>query len=427
MPMPLTPNLALRRAIKESGYTQTELADAINDAHEKFYGVPGRCTDRYIRQLLSGQVAWPHDTTRLPLEAVLGLPATELGFQSPHSAPPGVTVRTSAPPTHDQEPPVQRRNLGKIVLSFGTLLTLPVLPGAGRLGMSEVTRIRAAETRLLQLDDRHGSARLASAAARYIEHAEHSMRHCTYGSRVQSELHRTLGEMCATAGWFAYDSQQHEEARRHWRTALQYALLAKSPELQARVWACMSRQAVDLGHGAEAVAIARTALDSTRGRRESRLSALLHTRVALGHSVAGERGRSAQSLHRAEQEFDRVSEHPPQWLAFCGSDELAGQAALCAYNLGDYACATQKGREELDLVGGFRRNEFAGTVGLALSLHADGEDDEALAVGHRALDMLPEVRSQRWVDHLDQFRRSIQARGPAGAAEFADRYRKAMA
>lgn len=424
--MPLHPNQALQQAIEKSGYTQDDLAEAINEEHEKLYGSPGRCSDRQVRRLLTGEVAWPRDATRLPLEAVLGRRAVELGFRSPpQAALRGRTVRAPAPV--DEELPVRRR---RFVLSAGTLVALPVLPEAGRIDMSDIARIRGAEARLVQLDDRHGSAELAGVAGRYVAHVEHTMRHCSYGSRVQTALHQALGEMCAQAGWLAYDSQQHEQARRHWRGALQYARLAKSSDLEARVWSCMSRQAVDLGHGSEAVAIARTALDATRGRREPRLSALLHTRVALGHSVTGQRGRCGQSLHRAEQELDRASPQPPPWLAFCGPAELTGQAALCHYNLGDFTDALQADREARTLmgVGEFRRNAFATHVSLARNALAAGEPEEALAAGHRALDLLPEVRSPRWTAHLRGFGRSLGQRGSSPVtAEFLERYRKVAA
>lgn len=318
----------------------------------------------------------------------------------------------------------------RFVLSAGALMALPVLPEAGRIDMSDIARIRDAEARLVQLDGRHGSAELAGVAGRYVEHIEHAMRHCRYGSRVQTALHQALGEMCEEAGWLAYDSQQHDQARRHWRGALQHARLAKSSDLEARVWAGMSRQAVDLGHGAEAVAIARAALDATRGRREPRLSALLHTRVALGHSIVGQRGRCGQSLHRAEQELDRASPEPPPWLAFCGPAELTGQAALCHYNLGDFTDALQAGREAQTLSGAgeFRRNAFATHVILARNALAAGEPEEALAAGHRALDLLPQVRSPRWTAHLHQFGRSLgQGWSSSMTAEFTERYRQVTA
>ncbi|KPI08944.1 hypothetical protein OK074_3468 [Actinobacteria bacterium OK074] len=314
----------------------------------------------------------------------------------------------------------------KFIVGFGSLIALPPLPESGRLGLSDIVRIREAEAHLVQLDSQHGSAQLADIAGRYIEHVEHTMRHCTYGGRVQTQLHQALGEICEEAGWLAYDSGRHDQARSRWDTALRYALLARNPMLQARVWASLSRQAVDLGHGAEAVAIARAALDATRGRRDPRLSALLHSRVALGHSAERESGRCAQSLHRAEQEFDRASGQAPAWLAFCGPDELAAQTALCFFNLGDYARAAEADRDALALMetDEFRRNAFATHVSMARNLLAAGEADGALESGHDALGLLREVRSARWSAHLAQFRDDVLDRAPRKAEGFADRYQE---
>lgn len=313
----------------------------------------------------------------------------------------------------------------KFLLNAGTVIALPALPASGRIGMSDVARIQGAEARLVQLDTAHGGAGFVIIASRYVEHIEHTIRHCTYGSRVQTALYRTAGEISATAGWLAYDSQKHQEARGHWRTALQYARLGKAPELEARIWSSMARHAVDLGHGAEAVGMARAALDSTRGRRDPRLSALLHARVALGHAAGGQSGRCAQSLHRAEQELDRASEAPPAWLAFCGPDELASQNAMCNHYLGDHARAAQAAHDAVSRTSPseFRRNSFSRRVSLARSTFAAGNADEALAAGHSALDLLPEVRSQRWAHELAQFQRDVQTHRPTGAADFTERFR----
>ncbi|MFE1957238.1 hypothetical protein [Streptomyces sp. NPDC059479] len=139
--------------------------------------------------------------------------------------------------------------------------------------------------RLHQFDDLHGGAELSPAAAHYIDHVESAVRRCTYGDRVQTGLYKALGEVATSAGWFAFDDGQQKTARHWWDTGLRYALLARDKRLQARIWSSMSHQACVLGHGGEAVAIARAALAETRGRRDGQLSALLHTRVARGYSV----------------------------------------------------------------------------------------------------------------------------------------------
>lgn len=421
MPMSLQPNEALSRAIKYSGYTQSGLADAVNDAHEVLYGRHGGCSDRHIRRLLRGEVTWPQDPTRLSLQAVLGLTATELGFRPPHVATRRVTVRRADLP-QDQDSSVYRR---KFVLNVGTLVALPALPASGRIGVGDVERIHGAEARLVQLDGEHGGARLVSIASRYVGHLEHAIRHCTYGSRVQTALYRAVGEISAETGWLAYDSQKHQEAREHWRTALQYARLGRATELEARIWSNMARQAVDLGHGAEAVAIGRAALDTTRGRRDPRLSALLHSRVALGHAATGQPGRCAQSLHRAEQELDRASDEPPAWLAFCGPDEIVAQTAMCFSSLGDHARAAQAAYDAVarTSTNEYRRNSFATRVSLARSTFAAGDADEALAAGHSALDLLPGVHSQRWAQELDRFQSDVRRHRPAGSTDFVERYR----
>lgn len=423
MPDSLRPNLTLRRLMGEYGFTREGLAEAVNDATLRLTDVPGKCTARLVGLWLRGDVTWPREHSRVPLEAVFGCSAIDLGFRPPLSSAARATVRRSVRRPYG-EPPVQRR---KFVLGFGSLLALPPLPESGRLGMSDVTRIRQAEVRLGRLDHQQGGGQLAAIASRYIEHAESAVRDCTCASRVRNELNRALGEMHARAGWLAYDARQGKQARYHFDSGLRYALLARDPMLQARIWANISRQAADSGHGGEAVAIARAALDATRNHRNPRLSAVLHARVALGHSVEGDGGRAGQSLHRAEQQLDHASNDDPAWLRFCGPDELAGLAALCYYNLGDYKAAAHHDRNSLTLTDHdeFKRNDFAGHVNLARSLLAAGEVDGALASGNNALHLLPDVRSPRWTAHLSAFQNTAARVAPRETREFTERYRAA--
>ncbi|MDT0444152.1 tetratricopeptide repeat protein [Streptomyces johnsoniae] len=419
----LQPNHTLRQLVVDGGYTHEGLAESVNDATERLTGRRGSASARVVRRWLSGEVAWPRAHSRRALEEVFGWPAEKLGFRAPsrgHSMP-GVTVGAPDPP---QEPPVHRR---QFVLGLtGSLLPLPALPMAGRLGVADVERVRAAATKLHQLDDQYGGGTLADIAAQYIEYVEQAARRCTYGDRVQTGLYRALGEVATTAGWLNFDAGRQRTARRWWDTALRYALLASDKQLQTRIWSSMSHQASELGHGGEAVMIARAALDATRGRRESRLSALLHTRVARGHSVQGDRGPCARSLLQAEQAHDRGPAMAPQrWLAFFNPGEISGAAALCHRDLRQYPAAVKAARRSLAVLQetSLQRNKLAAHVRLGRILAAAGELDEALAAGNNALAVLPGVRSPRIEDRLRQLGDDLLGRGPAGAAEFFDRYR----
>lgn len=418
MPTHRPANGTLRELMAQRRLTREALAEEICDMALRMSGEPVSCSARQVGRWLSGEVAWPWGRYRVLLEAVFGRPACELGFVPPPGAE-AAMVRSSAS-ARPEEPPVLRR---QFILGLGTVLALPSLPTSGRLGLSDVDSIQAASVQLHALDDQHGGAELAAVAGRYVEHVETAARACTYGSTVQTRLHASIGELAASAGWFAFDGGQQDTARRWWDMGIRYAVLAGDTILQARIWSYMARQACDLGHGGEAVAIARVALDSTRNRREPRLSALLHARVALGHSLTGERGRAGQSLHRAEQVLDRAPAAAMPWLAFCGPAEIAGQAALCDYNLGRFGDAADRDVDAAGLLpGGFGRNSFAIQVSLARNQFAAGHADAALAAGERALDLLPGMGSPRWGTHLQQFVYDVQARGPAGAAGFAERY-----
>ncbi|WP_405794551.1 hypothetical protein [Streptomyces sp. NBC_01506] len=419
------PNRALRRLMSEYGFTREGLADEVSDTAEEIFGAPGRCSARLVAHWTSGKVTWPRERSRLPLEAIFGRPATELGFTPPVTDTARVTVRgTAQPPSQDS--PVHRR---KFLLNLtGTLLALPTLPEAGRLGMAEVERVRSVATRLHRLDDLHGGAELSKAAAHYIDHVEQAARRCTYGDRVQTGLYKALGEVATSAGWFAFDDGQQKAARHWWDTGLRYALLARDKRLQARIWSSMSHQACVLGHGGEAVDIARVALAETRGRRDGQLSSLLHTRVARGHAVQGQGGRCGRSMLRAEQEFERQPEEPQQWLRFFNTGEISGTAALCFIDLGQPAKAVDAARDALAVVQStpLRRNELAAHVRLGRSLAAAGELDAALASGENALTLLHKVSSPRINEGLRRLRNDLLDRAPTGAADFSTRY-EAMA
>ncbi|NUS17014.1 MAG: hypothetical protein HOY69_37405 [Streptomyces sp.] len=418
-----SPNLVLREQMLARGLTREQVADEVCTASLKLTGEIISCTDRTVGRWLSGAVTWPWPRYRRPLEAVFNLPITDLGF----IPPPGYVGAM----VHDIKPssspgsPVLRRNF---VIGFGTVLALPVLPVKGRLGLSDIDAIQAASARLHALDDRHGGVELADVAAKYVEHIETAARSCTYGSSVQKRLHSSIGDLAASAGWFAFDGDMQDSARRWWDMALKYALLAGDTNLQARVWSYMARQAAHLGHGGEAVAIARVALDSSRHRRDARLSALLHSRVALGHSLTGERVRAGQSLHRADRELDRATADTVPWLEFCGPAELAGQAALVDYNLGAYGTAVARDEEACAVMpAAFGRNSYATQVSLARNHLAAGDADAALVAGHRAVDLMGGgVKSPRWGRHLSQFAHDVQQGSPPGAVEFADRYREVV-
>lgn len=170
--------------------------------------------------------------------------------------------------------------------------------------------------------------------------------------------------------------------------------------------------------------MARRALESTRTGRDPRLSALLHSRLALGHACQGEAGRAGRALVLAEKAFDRAAGEPSAWLAFCGPAEILTQASLSHHQLGHLDQAERLQRQALALLPlTLRRNRFTETVHLASCQLDARRVPEAAASGDEALDLLPAVRSVLWVGKLAELRRNLDPyRHDAHVSRFAERF-----
>ncbi|WP_035799835.1 tetratricopeptide repeat protein [Kitasatospora mediocidica] len=425
-----TPNLPLRALMTEHGLKASELAAAVNSAEQKLFGAPGNATDRQVRRWLSGEARTPHLHYIAALMSVFKVPADRLGFaltgtrvhQLARLDDPS-TLLTGHPIDRQENAPVLRREF--MIAATGNLLSFAFapLPAAGRIGMSDVARIRESIDQLHAVDDAYGGEQLAEVAENYAGQIANAMGRCLYGPNVEKALYQVQGELSASAGWFAFDSGDHTRAARNFDAGLRGALLAGDRLLQARIWAYMARQSWELGRATETVTIARAALDATRGGRDPRLGALLHGRLALGYGAAGESARCGASLARADALLDQASDSAPAWLRFVGPGELLGAAAMAHMGLGQPEEAVRQEEEGMRLLGSaFQRNRFAKLVHLSECHLAAQEPEKAVATAGQALDLYGSVNCPRWAAKLHTFRDDVAKRALPETNEFVERY-----
>ena len=412
---PKQPNLVLKALMDEHGLSARKLADAVNSAEDKLFGAPGNATDRQVRRWLSGEAGTPHSHYLAALMRVLSVPGDRLGFaltdsrnRQLASMPGGSSLQSGIPTSPQESEPVLRRKF--MIAATGNLLSVAFapLPTAGRIGMSDVARIRESIDQLHAVDDAYGGAQLAQIAEQYVHQIESTMGRCLYGPNVERALYQVLGELHASAGWFAFDTGDHEVAARNFDAGLRGALLAGDRMLQARIWSYMSRQSWELGRAMETVTIARAALDATRNGRDHRLSALLHERMALGYAASGEGSRCAASLVRAEVSLDRADSTPPAWLAFVGPGELLGAAAMAHMDLKRPEKAVVQEEQGMKLLDPkFQRNRFAKLVHLSECHLAADRPEQAVHTAGEALDLYESVTCPRWAVRLGGFRDDV--------------------
>ncbi|MFJ3219586.1 hypothetical protein ACIPLC_27150 [Kitasatospora sp. NPDC086801] len=364
------------------------------------------------------------------LTDVFDLPADQLGFTlsgararqlaavQPRSTLLGET------PAEPQENHVLRRQF--MIAATGNLIgfAFAPLPTSGRIGMADVERIRGSIDELHAVDDAYGGEQLADIAEEAVKQIEDAMGRCVYGPRVEAALYQVIGELHASAGWFAFDTGDQSRAGQNFDSGLRASLLAGDRMLQARIWAYMSRQSWELGRATETITIARAALDATRNSRDHRLSALLHGRLALGYAASGESTRCAGALARAETSLDRATgTTPPAWLAFVGPGELLGAAAMAHMDLGQADKAADQEEQGMRLLDpAFRRNRFAKSVHLAECYLAADEPERAIDMADGALALYPSVNCPRWATRLGKFRGKVADLGLPTTKSFVERY-----
>ncbi len=400
-----TRNAPLAARIAELGLTEHEVSDLLNDAIQRATGQRGRSTDRYVRLLLDGTIRWPWPVNRRALEQVLDLPILELGFVprgrssviAPHrpkarTAParPGTATDHAA-----QEATMERREVLGIAAGATVSIVVPALPERGRIGMSDVARLRAPLAELVAIDQRLGGVAMAPVCTRQAERVLDAIRRLEASDRVERALYGLVGEYLAAAGWACVDALELAEASRILDRATHAANTAQDPMVQAKVTNLVVMRAREAGDHGYALAMSKSGVICTASRANPRVNALFHARSAHGHAYRGELGMAQRALGRARDALASVTPDTPTppWLRFFDSAELAALAALTYHRLGRYREASQQGEvATAEVLPGYVRNQTLYTLGLADSLLSEREVEQAAARATAGLELAGQLR-----------------------------------
>uniref|UniRef100_UPI0007659A61 hypothetical protein n=1 Tax=Streptomyces scabiei TaxID=1930 RepID=UPI0007659A61 len=152
----------------------------------------------------------------------------------------------------------------------------------------DIAALRSVGELFRALDDAYGGGHARQALVRYLEHEAEPMLRGAYGEQVGRRLFAAAADLTRLAGWTSYDIGAHGLAQRYFVQALRLAQAAGDRAYGAYVLVTMSRQAVYLGHGREAVQLARVAQQGVGSAVPPVVQSLLHSVEARGHAVLGE-------------------------------------------------------------------------------------------------------------------------------------------
>ncbi|MFF9013931.1 regulator [Streptomyces sp. NPDC014870] len=294
-----------------------------------------------------------------------------------------------------------------------------------RVSSGDISALRSVGELFRTLDHAYGGGHARQALVRYLEHEAEPMLRGTYGESVGRRLFAAAADLTRLAGWTSYDIAAHGLAQRYFVQALRLAQAAGDRAYGSYVLITMSRQAVYLGHGREAVQLARVAQQGVGSAAPPVVQALLHSVEARGHSVLGEARATGAALARAERALEaaRPGDDVPYWARPFDEAQLADEFGHCHRDLQQYRAAAQHAERSLQLrAPGFARSRLFCRVVLASARLGLGELDQACALGAEAAQQASEMRSARALEYVRDFERRLEPyRDAAAVRTYRDR------
>ncbi|MEU3225731.1 regulator [Streptomyces sp. NPDC006976] len=284
--------------------------------------------------------------------------------------------------------------------------------GSGlRVGDGDVAALRSVAELFRTLDHAYGGGHARQALVRYLEHETEPMLRGTYTEATGRRLFAAAADLTRLAGWTSYDIAAHGLAQRYFVQALRLSQAAGDRAYGSYVLITMSRQAVYLAHGREAVQLARVAQQGIGSAAPHAVLALLHAVEARGHAVLGDAKACTASLARAERALEtaRPGDEVPHWARHFDEAQLADEFGHCHRDLQQYRPAAQHAERSLQLrAPAYARSRLFCRVVLACARLGLGELEQACRLGAEAAQQAAEMRSVRATEYVRDFERRLE-------------------
>ncbi|MFJ5997551.1 tetratricopeptide repeat protein [Streptomyces sp. NPDC092370] len=429
------PNEGLNRLLTEADWSLGQLATAVNRAGDEA-GLAVRADKSNVSKWLKGTT--PREKVRpLILEALsrrLGRQVTyaEAGLPAPkgHPSAPG-TVEGLVDLGRADMDPSRRSVLGAGLYSVA--LTIPGWPdvigraeavkkGKGlRYGMAEVDMVVQMTERVSELDDQFGGRTARPMAATFLVNTVAPYLRADAPEDVRRAMMSAASDLCYLTGYMAVDEGLHGLAQSYYLKALELAGAAEDHLTYCTTLRGMSVQAVDLGHGADALRLAEAAAAASP-KAGPRMLAFLTGQQAHAAAQEGDRTAALRYIREAEAAMDRA-ESRGKPLGSYDPAALNYHIAQVRYELGDVHGSIEA-LEESNRVrfSVYRRGNVRMRALLAERQLQVGHLEEAVKTWHAALDDYPLVHSGRADERMANMRRLIRPHlRHHGAAELYDR------
>ncbi|GIH07109.1 hypothetical protein Rhe02_51760 [Rhizocola hellebori] len=300
-----------------------------------------------------------------------------------------------------QGDPMKRRNVllgGSLLGSFAFVSP----PDPYRIGMSEVREVSFAARSLQRWDRQFGGWVPYQAAAGYVDSAIRLVRG-SYPDRVRHQLLPAVADLCAVAGWIAYDIGRFDESQQYFALGVQIAQQGEDAALAARLLCDMARVNADLGNPMQSVELLGLANHLT-GQSEvtPTVMAKVSSMEAKTYAILGRPEPCQRALSAAESQLARgTSSKDPTWITYFNDAQLSGVIGSCFRDLAAFDprqalraeepirhAMAMRGKEQI-------RNQALDRSNLATARLRRRELDGAAEQAQAALEVAARLKSHR--------------------------------
>ncbi|GAB3482139.1 helix-turn-helix domain-containing protein [Nocardiopsis coralliicola] len=369
------------------GWSQGELARAVGYSQS------------WVSRVVNGQQALTIDQVR-DLAGRLGVPIHLLRF--------GVAEQDKG------VDPTRRREFGKAVTV--SALTLPFTSSAppAHSGIHEQTAatLRAITGGQRRLDSSSPARDLARGAIAHVELSGRTLARAQE-TPFAADVAAAASEAAGFAAWLHADMGDAGTARAYYRTSVERARHAGSRLLDVYMLGSLAAFEIEADDPALGLSLAGEAGRRLGPGAHPTAIAWLACVRALGHAGLSAAAEADREIALAERSVERSDNAEPPWPWVFAFDhaKVAGYRALASVRLARPQDARSAFAEAFS---GTRPGPKQGAI-LQVELaraHADaGDADEAVRLATDALDIGARLKSERVVDRVRRFRRSVPARG----------------
>lgn len=273
------------------------------------------------------------------------------------------------------------------------------------IGMPEVEMVIAMTERVSELDDEFGGRHARPMAAAFLVNTVSPYLRADASESVRKAMMSAASDLCYLTGYMAVDEGVHGTAQQYYLKALELAGAAEDHLTYCTTLRGMSVQAVDLGHGREAMrrADAAAAASPNAGPR---MRAFLAGQQAHAAAQTGDRHKALMYLKEAERAMEKAESRSKTFGSYNPSS-LTYHVGQVLYELGDIrGSIAALGESDRLRHHSFRRNRVRYLSMLAERQLELGHLEAACDTWGKAVEIYPLVQSGQ----CDQSMANMRAR-----------------